>query len=347
MIHVTAAALILLSMAVPTADPWAVPASWEVEAHEIRFDSDGIELTGTLYAPEGAENGPGLVVVQQTNTNVRSLPFFERVASRFNAIGYSVFLYDRRGSGESEGELPHPDYPLLAGDAVAAKRAIGKTEFVDSGRVGFWGHSQGGWLAMMAGAKSDAAFVISVAAPLTTPSEQMAEFAYNHVLQTGHGPQAAERARQTRLTRDAYYRGEASYAEAHRALAAVDEEPWFDLIVMAPAEQLPTEPPEAGWITEMDFDPVAPYTAVEAPLLLMLGGGDPVIPVQRTLDIAGEVETADRRDIVVIPEADHGMEREGSDGRGKPAEYFMTVGAWVGSLDGGGDSALASGPSTP
>jgi hypothetical protein len=52
-------------------------------------------------------------------------------------------------------------------------------------RIGYWGISQGGWLALAAGAiDPKAAFVISVSAPMTTADVQM-NFAYLIRLSSG------------------------------------------------------------------------------------------------------------------------------------------------------------------
>jgi dipeptidyl aminopeptidase/acylaminoacyl peptidase len=62
----------------------------------------------------------------------------------------------------------------LADDAIAGQHALAKVPRVDPTRIGFWGLSQGGWLAALAaGHSADSAFAISVSAPLVTANEQM------------------------------------------------------------------------------------------------------------------------------------------------------------------------------
>ncbi len=85
-----------------------------------------------------------MVVVQQAGTSTRDIPLFVQIAETFTAIG--------------------------------------REDAVDPTRVGFWGLSQSGWIAMEAGMRSEPAFVIAVGSPLTTPAEQMEFLAHNHVL---------------------------------------------------------------------------------------------------------------------------------------------------------------------
>jgi uncharacterized protein len=328
-------------------DPWSVPATWEVEETEVRFESDGAILAGTLHAPRGTRGGPAVVVVQQAGTATRDLPLFVQVAETFHAIGYSVFLYDRRGEGESEGAPGRPDYLTMARDAVAAKHAIAELPAVHPERIGFWGLSQSGWLAMEAGARSDPAFVISVGAPLTTPGEQMEFLTHNYVLLDGHGEAAARRAVEVRrMVLTAYFRGEVGYEEARAVLAAVEDEPWFHRAFLPAAQELPRDVEQSSWIREMAYDPVPAFQGVDAPLLFLLGGEDIDVPVARTLDIAAGLRGRDDREIVVIPGASHLMRLE-TDPRDQftlqpgdvsdaPA-YFLVMGEWLGRLGLGRD----------
>jgi dipeptidyl aminopeptidase/acylaminoacyl peptidase len=65
-------------------------------------------------------------------------------------MGVSVLVYDRRGTGASSGSLKNIDYGTLADDAIAGQRALGDLPRIDRKRIGFWGFSQGGWLALLA-----------------------------------------------------------------------------------------------------------------------------------------------------------------------------------------------------
>ncbi len=114
------------------------------------------------------------------------------------AIGYAVFIYDRRGSGRSTGKRAGADFNTLADDGVAALRMLAADKRIDAKKVGFWGLSRGGWLSVLAASRApQAAFAISISAPLTTADVQM-NFAVrqhparsggssNEDIQRGHG----------------------------------------------------------------------------------------------------------------------------------------------------------------
>jgi len=345
----------LVSQTPQSDDPWTSPASWEVEKRDVEFQSAGVTLVGTLHLPSGGENLPAVVVTHGGGDNAagrRDTPLYSQIAETFPALGIAVLVYDRRGAGASGGE-PVGDYEVLARDAVRAKRAIGREAEIDDGLVGFWGLSQGGWIAMEAGAMSEPAFVISVSAPLTTPGVQMQELAQNMVLREGHGEAAARRAREAREKLDAYFRAEIEYSELMDVLLAAHDEPWYEQLFLPPPEQIPSTREEvegSRWIKEMAYDPIAAYRKVDAPMLFILGGDDFVIPVAETLEIMSGLPETMTYDWAVLPGHSHTM-RVGPEPEfpadldvealqreyreelmSNSALYFLMMGNWLGGL---------------
>lgn len=325
--------------------PWSVPGSWQVEQREVRFESDGIQLFGTLHSPAGADNAPAVVVTHGAGPGEQQTPLYQQVTEFFPAIGYSVFVYDRRGAGKSSGERAGASYQDLARDAVAAMRAIAEDPAVDPDRIGFWGLSQGGWIVLEAAVVSEPAFVISLSAPLTTPGRQMEVFAYNSMLIEGFDSGVADRAVELRRVRDGYYRGEIDYDTARDAIADSEDEPWFEHLFLPTSEQLPRDVTSGTWFLEMDYDPTIAFRAVGAPMLFVLGGADPVIPVAETLDVIRELPARDNRRVEVIPGADHLLRirdampaaEVDADPVSDSAAYFFLMGNWLGSLGLDGD----------
>ncbi|WP_039801906.1 alpha/beta hydrolase [Nocardia araoensis] len=69
---------------------------------KVRFDSDGVELTGNLFLPADRDRAPG-VVVAGTWTSVKEL-MADRYAQRLAERGYAALSFDFTGFGESAGE---------------------------------------------------------------------------------------------------------------------------------------------------------------------------------------------------------------------------------------------------
>src|SRR5688500_13720816 len=152
------------------APPWSAPATTTIVDEDKVFDSAGARLSGTLYLPRGGKALGAIVVTHAASLPLRDQALYRHLKEILPPLGIAVFVYDRRGSGKSGGDLKASDYNLLADDAIAAVRAVGADPRIDPSRVGIWGLSQGGWLALLAASRSPHVnFAVSIAAPLVTP----------------------------------------------------------------------------------------------------------------------------------------------------------------------------------
>jgi dipeptidyl aminopeptidase/acylaminoacyl peptidase len=143
-----------------------------VVTEEKTFENGPTKLSGTLYLARGSKPQSAIVVTHAAAAPLRDLPLYQHLKEMLPALGIAVFIYDRRGSGKSGGDLQASDYALLADDAIAAVRMLKAHTRIDSRRVGIWGLSQGGWLALLAASRSsEPAFIISVSAPLVSPDQ--------------------------------------------------------------------------------------------------------------------------------------------------------------------------------
>ncbi len=117
----------------------------QVGAEAVGFFSDGHELAGDLYTPDGSAPGGGWpgIVLCQGYTAIKDM-FLPETARALNRVGYAVLAFDYTGWGESAG----PRHRLAPHGRVAdTRRALsflaGRPE-VDSGRLGLMGWSYGG-----------------------------------------------------------------------------------------------------------------------------------------------------------------------------------------------------------
>jgi pimeloyl-ACP methyl ester carboxylesterase len=245
------------------------------------------------YSPAGST---ALVAVHGAGAGTRdSLPLYGHLHETLPSIGVSVATFDRRGEGQSEGEVTRGRFAAQARDALAVAEALGVE------RVGLWGFSQGGWVAPLAATLSaDVAFVITIAATGVTPAEQMVYSNRRALELAGYGPDAVERATALRREIAAW----AHDAGPSPALAAAAAEPWF------PLTYLPLLRPEdfdddlkRAWIEEMDFDPIPVFAAVRVPVLAFLGERDSVSPV----DPSAAAWPQENATVVVVPNAEHDL----------------------------------------
>ena len=153
-----------------------------------------------LAVSYSAAGETALVALHGANVGTRdSSPLYRHLHETLPPRGIGVATFDRRGEGESEGEPTRGRFEAQARDGLTVAAALG----VD--RVGFWGFSQGAWVAPLAATLSEnVAFVIVIAATGVTPAEQMLYANQRRLELAGYGPEAVGTARALRLELEAW-----------------------------------------------------------------------------------------------------------------------------------------------
>jgi uncharacterized protein len=336
---------LLVAATVTAAERTEAPDSWHVEGEpqtvtqDVWFANGEAQLVGTVYLPEHGDHLPGVVALHGASEPTREAAVYRHLRESLPAMGFAVLIYDRRGNGASSGNLEGTDYETLADDAIAARGALAKVPRIDRAKIGFWGFSQGGWLAMLAAERSkNAAFAISVSAPLTTPEVQM-QFATTNLLTVrGYSRKDVEQMLEARKMWTGYLTGANSRTQAVDALQNAEAQPWFELAFMPKASQLTTDPAHNSWRREMGYDPVATVRRLKVPLLFIYGGSDPWISVQQSVKQL-RLLANQRPNIrhVVVSDANHEMmfvehETMAFDQKTtapQAPEYFMVLASWL------------------
>lgn len=128
----------------------------DVTIEDIRFESEGITLVGTIYTPRHSH--ASVVLVHGSDQTRRMRDF----ASLLVKKDISVLTYDKRGVGESGGVYVGPEVGtnnidsanlnLLAKDVIAAVNILHhRDKNIPIGLVGF---SQAGWIIPIAANKN-------------------------------------------------------------------------------------------------------------------------------------------------------------------------------------------------
>ncbi len=140
---------------------------------KLRIESSGIHLTGWLYQPKSEGRHP-LVIIISGGFNEEDLimqaPLYD--APRLAHCGISAFIYNKRGTGESEGKYQNSSYDDFINDAGNIALFLSKHDDIDSNKIGVMGGSSGGRFAPLAAARFPIfSFVISNAGPVVSMSE--------------------------------------------------------------------------------------------------------------------------------------------------------------------------------
>jgi dienelactone hydrolase len=290
-----------------TAPPsWSAPPSTTVVSEEREFENGDVKLHGTLYIPGGSKPFPAIIAFHSASSATRDLPLYRHLTDLMPSLGYAVFIFDRRGSGQSTRVRNGTDFNTLADDGLAALRMLAADKRIDAHKIGFWGLSQGGWLSMLAACHSpEVAFAISISAPLTTPDVQM-NFAVSNILRVkGFSDEDISTAIQTRIAVDDFMRGRKDRPTVEQMLTLGANKPWFKYSYISPMLE---DPAHAQWAKEIKLDPITTLDKVSCPILLLYGADDPWVPVRISAELLGKM-TGKKKNVgfAVIAGANHEM----------------------------------------
>ena len=224
--------------------------------------------------------------------------YFPPIREHLLGAGIAVCSFDKRGVGGSTGCWQEAAIEAQAEDVLAAVETLLADDVVGA-PIGFFGHSQGGWVVVEAASRSsDVAFVVSNSGPGVSPGEQ-------------------ERySTQMRLERDG-----ASAREVVDGLRS------YDALLEMLRDGVPLEAvrdrldasglsvpgdfdlaEEADWglmRALVDYDPRPALERIEVPVLALFGGDDAIVPVEPSIAVYRDAVRPELLTTVVFPGADH------------------------------------------
>jgi pimeloyl-ACP methyl ester carboxylesterase len=287
----------------------------DFDVTETKFHSRDVDLAGRLVLPKGRGRVPIVVLVHGAeNTSARDSYALQRL---FPAEGVGAFVYDKRGTGASAGKYTQ-DFDVLADDAVAGMREARRISGRRTGRTGYQGGSQGGWVAPLAATRLPVDFVIvSFGLAVTVIDEDQQEVALEMSLK-GHNAEEIAKALEVADAAEAVI--ESAFTKGFERFdmvrAKYRNEPWYKDVhgnytyLLLPYSEAELREKGKAYVfgTPFRYDPMPTLRAVNAAQLWILGEDDLEAPSAetsrriKTLIAEGRLMT-----LALYPGAEHGM----------------------------------------
>lgn len=283
---------------------------------DTRFTSVETDLAGRLIEPRSDGQRPLVVMVHGSE---RTSALNSVYAYALAAQGIAVFVYDKRGTGSSAGEYTQ-NFELLAADAAAALAQAKTMSAGHISRAGYFGGSQGGWVAPLAATRSAADFVAIgfglVASPIEEDREQMVSEARELSLDApAFELLDALSAATSRLVLSGFAQG---YEELDKVRSQLARHPWSkrihgeysgEILHLTDDElrrlgRARFDNVELIW----DYDSIAALKRVNAPVLWVLAEQDREAPIETTRAALLQLKKSGKPiDVYLFPDTDHGM----------------------------------------
>lgn len=278
---------------------------------DIAFRSaDGTQLHGTVYLPvapaEAGTRRAATVLVHGSGPQDRDgyASIIAVMADALAADGRIVLAYDKRGSGQSEGDGDRAGFDVLAEDALAAVRALAARPDVDPARIGLAGSSQAGWVAAEAVRRApDVAdvFLLGAAGAAMTVIEQNLYNTKVRMACAGIAPADVELALDQQRAFFAFLADPAKAAALDALTAAGNARP--GLADWLFPDSASTDLSGGQWFTVLapDFDPRPVWRAYKGRKLFLFSQHDDATPT----GIAMERSAGDGAEVQLLPSAQH------------------------------------------
>ncbi|MDX5423035.1 MAG: alpha/beta hydrolase, partial [Hymenobacteraceae bacterium] len=263
---------------------------------EITFKQDGNTLYGTLYTPRQSTSSCLVVFIHGSGQQERKEYAFH--ARQLARNGIAGFAYDKRGSGESEGDTYAVGYKGYAQDAVAAIQKLQDMKGFE--QVGLFAVSEGEWVSLLVDALTNIDFIVMISAAGTSPLDQTHRELTYRLSRKGFAPEAIRRA--SELYRDilTFENDSAQKVKLKAEIGQVQHEPWFSA-----TEEFPAEVYYYPWWNKvMYFDPHRYLSKTDTDILVLVGKENESYPYTETLTNFGRYDNAK---VAVFDKADHAM----------------------------------------
>jgi dienelactone hydrolase len=323
----------------------------------VRFPSGDLSLRGKLVTPLSPAPHPVVVVVHGSGKESAVDTYYNPYL--FAAHGIATLVYDKRGTGESEGKYLQ-NFHVLADDVLAAVDWLRQQPEIDTQRIHLAGYSQGGWIAPLAASRTSGirSLLIGYGPMVSVVGEDRWGYVYA-LEQNGFGGEAIAAADDINaVMSDIMDHGADRWKELEQLLDEAKDEPWYAAVRGSDSAlgfltdtRMPwwmirawawwmLRPTEVPFVDRL-YDPVPTLSTLDVPSLWIFGGEDHSMPTGWTVDELEKLRDAGRPiEIEIFPGADHGILvfQETPEGErsflGYEPEYLPLQVAWLRSHSG-------------
>ncbi|MFZ0062494.1 MAG: alpha/beta fold hydrolase [Pyrinomonadaceae bacterium] len=313
-----------------------------IRQEEVTFKNGDVTLAGTLLLPATKGNGgkrPALVFVHGSGAQSREM--YWGLGYLYAARGFAVLAYDKRGVGKSTGNWREASFQDLADDAVAGAKFLQARTDIAANQIGFWGQSQGGWIAPLAASRfPEAAFAVALSGGGLSPADTELFDTEFELIKAGYTADEVKEALAFQKLKNEIIGLADKWDEYSKARAIAKDKKWFRHrgIDVYGAEKR-DDPFWTHMRRSYVYDPAPTLRASPAPLLAIFGELDSPEGVKANVRAIKQImDQAGRRDYIVkvYPNGSHNLMEVPPDNPNEqvrlkrfPPGFFETMVDWT------------------
>jgi predicted esterase len=316
-----------------TIDTLSVPYVLRREEHnenrypsseDVSFESAGLKLNGTIWHPSNAKDRAIMILTSSGNA--------DRSASRAEAIlfaekGFTTFHYDKRGTGNSEGNWQSASMESLISDDIQAIKYFSSKTGIPLKATGIMGSSQGATkVPYVLKELQGLGYGIAVSCPGVTLLESDLNSWKNRNSEALQEDLDTASELQRKIFE--FVAGKMTKADLEKEIELEKSAKWFEYLWIPDLEETQTD-------TKLHYTPIPYFETTKQPILIIQGSKDEIIPESSNVQIADALRKAGNEnfDTVNLQGASHSMYYTGESdfpywSKLHP-DYFKTIEGWI------------------
>jgi predicted esterase len=237
------------------------------ESEEISFESNGINLSGTIWYPDRNAK-KGLVIVTSSGDSDRSASRAEAIL--FVRMGFTTLHFDKRGTGISEGNWEEVSIEELSADDINAIRYFSEKTGIPLENIGIKGSSQGAAkIPYILSELENLEYGIIVSCPGVTLLESDLNYWKNRNANAIGNEIADATALQGKVFE--FIAGKLSRTDLEKAIDSAKFKSWFENIWIPNLDEVQTD-------KKLLYSPISYFETTRQPVLILQGTLDEIIP---------------------------------------------------------------------
>lgn len=297
------------------------------KSEEISFNSNGFNLHGTIWYPNKKSN-KALVIVTSSGNADRSASRAEAIL--FANMGYTTFHYDKRGTGNSEGNWEIATIEELSDDDINALKYFSNKTKIPFVKIGIKGSSQGASkIPYILNKIENLKYGVVVSCPgVTLLESDLNYWKNNNIVVLGNEIEDA-----TALQRKVFefIAGKLSRTDLEKAIDKEKSKSWFANIWIPNLDEVRTD-------KKLLFSPIPYFETIKQPILILQGTLDEIIPVNSYVLISNALTKSNNSNFkaILLKGASHSMYYIGESdfpywSKLHP-DYLKTIKDWINTL---------------
>jgi pimeloyl-ACP methyl ester carboxylesterase len=299
---------------------------------DFTAQNNGTALHASLHLPATEGPHPMVVIVHGAGNQSRQNFTLADFAALLPYYGIATLVYDKRGCGESEGDLQKASFETLASDVISLIEAANNYEQIDKAQVGLLGVDQAGFLMPLIAEENDQIkFIAGISTPATSMQAQELQACEMRMRGDGFTEEDIQEALSYQKTMFSYLAGNTDSLSFQKESDKLNDKMWGNYVTSFDNKEWIN-----WWRKNYAFSSQKILAQLNLPMYFIFGGQDPLLKTEDHLNILTQLVPKERLTTKVYPKANHFMYEAGNRGdfqltetRGYPSGIFYDLNEWM------------------